>query len=201
MNADLLAQEAAIRAEADILLWERGLYPLLQAYGPIEITGSYALHTMAWRDLDLYLAAPDLSVETFFELGGRVARCLGPYRMSYRDERIGQTPGLPRNGRYWGIYLDDERAGAWKIDLWCISPQERERLQAYVSDLATRLTPEARLRILDIKSQCWMRPGYRSQFTSRDIYRAVLDHGVTDLAGFAAYLRETRGDSANGALR
>ncbi|GAF68232.1 unnamed protein product, partial [marine sediment metagenome] len=41
-----------------------------------------------------------------------------------------------------------------------------------------------RLRILDIKSQCWRHPRFRKEFTSYDIYAAVLDEGVTDLAGF-----------------
>jgi hypothetical protein len=37
--------------------------------------------------------------------------------MHFRDESTAGTPGLPC-GFYWGIYLGDERSGAWKIDIW-----------------------------------------------------------------------------------
>jgi len=39
-----------------------------------------------------------------------------PHRMHLRDECAVGTPGLPR-GFYWGVYLGDERSGAWKIDI------------------------------------------------------------------------------------
>ena len=57
---------------------------------------------------------------------------------------------------------------------------------------AARLTPEMRDAILRIKSQCWQHPEYRRTFTSQDIYRAVLDAGVADLAGFRNYLSGSR---------
>ena len=59
----------------------------------------------------------------------------------------------------------------------------------YEADLARRLTPETRLSILGIKSQCWQDPAYRRSFTSQDIYRAVLDEGVTNMNEFEAFLR------------
>ena len=44
-----------------------------------------------------------------------------------------------------------------------------------------------------MKSQCSRNPSYRKTFTSTDIYGAVLDAGVRDLTGFAAYVRERKG--------
>jgi hypothetical protein len=40
-----------------------------------------------------------------------------------------------------------------------------------------------------IKSGCWDHPAYRRRFSSGDIYSAVLDHGVTDIDGFWAFLK------------
>ena len=117
---DPIARDEALCAEADRILWKRGLHRLLAQYGEVHPVGSYALHLMVWRDLDLYLLAPDITVDTFFGLGRQIAKLLDAPRMHYRDERSGHTPGLPRDGLYWGIYLDDERAGAWKIDLWAL---------------------------------------------------------------------------------
>jgi len=41
-----------------------------------------------------------------------------------------------------------------------------------------RLTKETRDAIIRIKSQVCKRPGYRSEFGSKAVYDAVLDHGV-----------------------
>ena len=192
------ARDAALRSEADALLDQRGLRDLLASYGTLRPTGSYALQLMAWRDLDLYLVAPGLDVEAFFALGGRIARLLQPQRMHFRDERVAQTPGLPRDGLYWGIYTGDLQADGWKIDLWAIDSPEHARLQAHADGIAARLTPEARTRILRVKAGCWMRPGYRRRYSSQDIYRAVLDHGIGDLDAFEAYLQATMGCGLDG---
>lgn len=190
---ELLALDEAIRAEADEILWERGLHRLLAEYGEVYPTGSYALRLMTWRDLDLYLVAPDITVGAFFGLGRQIAELLGAPRMHFRNERVGHTAGLPRDGLYWGIYMGDERAGAWKIDLWAMDEEEHSRLQAYLDAIAARLSSKARRCILRIKSACWMRPGYRLRYSSQDIYEAVLDHGVADAGAFDAYLRVSKG--------
>lgn len=190
---ELFALDEAIRAEADEILWERGLYHLLAQHGKVYPTGSYALQLMAWRDLDLYLVAPGITVGAFFGLGRQIAELLEAPRMRFRNERIGHTTGMPRDGLYWGIYMGDEPAGAWKIDLWAMDEEEHSRLQAYLDAIAARLNSEARRRILRIKSACWMQPGYRLRYSSRDIYRAVLDHDVADAGAFDAYLRVSKG--------
>jgi hypothetical protein len=72
---------------------------------------------MAWRDLDIHLVREHIERKSFFELGRRIADLLTPHRMHYRDQTIVSTAGLPA-GLYWGVYLGDERDGAWKIDIW-----------------------------------------------------------------------------------
>ncbi len=62
------------------------------------------------------------------------------------------------------------------------------RLIEFRDDLAEKLTPEARPVILRIKSQVWQDKEYRRSFGAVDIYRAVLDDGVSDVAGFREYL-------------
>ena len=176
-------RDQAIRTEADGLLGTKGLRGLLEDYGTPHVTGSYAMHLMTWRDLDIYLEAPNLSVESFFRLGGRIASCLAPVRMSFRNERINRTPNLPL-GLYWGVYLGDERKGAWKIDIWAVDSEECERQLQFNRRLAAALTPSFRRKILSIKQACWKDPGYRKAYTSQDIYRAVIEQGIEDVDDF-----------------
>jgi hypothetical protein len=174
-----------LRAEADRLL-ASGLRALLAAYGEVHVVGSYALRLMAWRDLDLHVVRDDLDRRSFFDLGARVADLLAPPRMHFRDDTAG-TPGLPA-GLYWGVYLGDERAGAWKVDIWATGRAEFDRVRAHADAVAARLTEPARRAILRIKAACWQDPGYRRRFSATDIYTAVLDRGVTDPAEFRAHL-------------
>jgi hypothetical protein len=180
-----------IRNEADGLL-DAGLRTLLARYGDVHIVGSYALGLMTWRDLDIHLVHEDPDLPAFFRLGGEMAVLLQPARMHFRDERRVATPGLPP-GLYWGVYLGDERAGAWKIDVWMTNGRAFEEVQAFGDRVASRLDARTRRAILAIKRACWRHPQYRRAFTSADVYSAVLDRGVRDAAGFWADLRDRKG--------
>lgn len=118
-----------LRSEADRLL-ASGLQTILSDYGTVHLIGSYALHLMVWRDLDIHIVQADLDKKKFFELGGRIAALLNPQRMHYRDETIAATQGLP-SGLYWGVYLGNEREGAWKIDIWTTGPEGFEAVRAH----------------------------------------------------------------------
>ena len=123
MNSEFDKDDEALRAEADELLWKKGLHPLLEKYGQVHLTGSYTLKLMVWRDLDIYLATEDLPVSEFFRLGGQIADLLNSPKMHFRNERVARTEGLP-HGLYWGVYLGNEREGAWKIDIWAVTSEQ-----------------------------------------------------------------------------
>lgn len=192
MNREFDKQDEALRAEADELLWKRGLHPLLEKYGRVYLTGSYALKLMVWRDLDIYLVVEDLPVSEFFRLGGQIADLFNSPKMHFRNEQVARTEGLPC-GLYWGVYLGKEREGAWKIDIWAVTPEQFTILDEFCKNIERRLTASSRLKILEIKAQCWMKPGYRRTFSSQDIYNAVLNEGVDNLAAFDAYLQRVKG--------
>jgi hypothetical protein len=184
----LIAHDAALRAEADNLLIETGLMDLLRKRGSVHVSGSHALRLMTWRDLDVYLEAPAITVTEFFTLGTRIAELLDPWKMFFTNNRARLDPKYPA-GLYWGIRLGDIRNGAWKIDLWAMdSPACRLALQK-CDEIAARLTPESRQVILELKSQLWRHPDYRDTITAKTIYDAVLGGGVTDLDGFWAFVK------------
>ena len=178
--------EAEIRAEADKLL-SSGLRETLESYGEVHVVGSYRMRLMAWRDLDVHLVREAVDKTAFFALGGRVASLLSPQRMHYRDETVAATPGLP-SGLYWGVYMGDERKGAWKIDIWTTGLAGLERVQSYCDAIASRLSSSSRETILQIKSECWQHPEYRRAFSSADIYTAVLEHSIENVDEFWTFL-------------
>ena len=163
--------------EAKDLLENRGLKRTLEKYGSILPTGSFALDLMTWRDLDLYLMSDNLSSTDFFKLGADINDLLNPVKMSFRNEILAKTDGQP-NGLYWGVYLGNERKGAWKIDLWCVSKVEALTRHRFCEDLGKKLNSENRSVIHDLKSRCWENKYYRKEFYSTDIYDAVLKNDI-----------------------
>jgi hypothetical protein len=188
VDKTLINLNGLIKKEADEILIQKGLLAILNLFGKPHISGSYFLDLMTWRDLDIYLETENITETDFFLLGGKIASAFDPVKMSYRNERIGKTKGLP-HGLYWGIYLGNERAGAWKIDIWVVDTAECKRLLNYCEDIQKKLTPEASLHILNIKSQCWKDPAYRRSYTSMDIYKAVLEKKITTIEAFKDYLQ------------
>ncbi len=187
MDEDLIKLDGAIRAEADEMLDGKGLRTLLEQYGKVHVAGSYALRLMVWRDLDIYLEADDLPLSAFFDLGGKIAASLEPVWMSFRNHRLQPLPtGL--QSLYWGIRMGDIHQGAWKIDLHAMDSQACAEQLSGIRQLSVRLDEQSRLRILDIKSQCWRLPQFRRELTSMDIYEAVLDDGAANMADFRKHM-------------
>jgi len=178
----LLAEDARLRAEADRLL-ASGLRDALDAFGAVHIMGSYSLQLMVWRDLDIHIVRRQIGKREFFDLGGRIADAVHPAKMHYRNEHVMQTAGLPR-GLYWGVYLGDERAGAWKIDVWMSDEAGFAASRDFQERVRSGLTDDRRRAILQIKSAVWTHPEYRRGFSSADIYRAVIEEGVRDATEF-----------------
>jgi len=189
MSDDLTILNEQLRAEADDILDKKGLRKTLNRYGMVHVTGSYSLGLMTWRDLDIYLEDENLTEQKFFDLGKELVSLLYPVKMSFRNERIVKTKGLPV-GLYWGIYLGDERKGSWKIDIWGLSSKECEQRLEFCNQIAERITPDLRMKILEIKSRCWIDPLYRKFYTSNDIYTAVLEKHVHDVESFKLYLQD-----------
>ena len=189
MSDVLILLDEQLHAEADDILDKKGLRKILNQYGVVHITGSYSLGLMTWRDLDIYLEAQNLIEQEFFELGRDIVSLLQPVKMSFRNERIAKTKGLPV-GFYWGVYLGDEKKGAWKIDIWGLSSKECEERLSFCNQIAEKITSESKMKILQIKSRCWMDPLYRKFYTSNDIYTAVLERHVHDVESFKIYLQD-----------
>ena len=178
--------DAELRRGADELL-DRGVRSALAAYGSVHVVGSYALGLMGWRDLDVEVVRTEPDREAFFRLGGELATLLRPLRMSYRDEIIGRSPGLPE-GLYRGVHMGAELGGAWKIDIWAVGAAHERSKREERENILARLTAASRDTILRIKADMWTHRDYRRTFSATDIYNAVLDEGVTDVDAFRAFM-------------
>lgn len=168
-----------LKREADRLIERCGLSELLAAYPGWFIGGSYSYDLMCWRDLDIYVLDPGHDLQQSFSVVGAITERLGMWKSRFTNS-LGSQP----KGYYWGLLFGDERAGAWKVDLWFMPQQDFTQHAEYSKRMNERLTKEARAAILTIKESYWRTPEYRDTITSDHIYRAVLDHGIRTVEEF-----------------
>jgi len=172
----------ALKTEADSIICSAGLPELLASYPEWFIGGSYSYDLMCWRDLDIYSLDLERDLKRCFAIAFQVTERLKAHKSRFTNN-IGGEP----NGFYWGIALGNTRQGAWKLDLWFLDQSGYDRHAAYSEEMMRKLTPETRSTILSIKEAYWQRREFRDTVTSDMIYRAVLEHGVKDVAGFELY--------------
>lgn len=187
----LLQRQRLLQAEAQRVLQELNMIELLSAGGVVRQTGSTVLGLMVWRDIDLQVSSPRLSIGRVFEI--MLPLLTHPhvkhvhylhqsehFKLADLDERY-----------FFMIYYERPGQAEWKLDIsfWL---DEGVRPQPLHEAIEQELTPETRLTILRIKEGWYQLPAYRVEVVSTDIYDAVLHHGVRTLTEFDQYLIERR---------
>ncbi len=188
----LLDRQATLETEAAALLAEWDLFRRLRLVGQAELIGSAALGLMVWRDIDLMVMAPELSVAGAFAALDPLITNPRVAQLRYLNQSgpFNET-ALPEDERYYfaaTVRTDDD--AEWKLDIsfWLADRTPREL--SYLDEMKRRLTDETRLAILWIKDAWHQLPTYRTSVLSIDIYDAVLEHGVRSPRGFEIYLGE-----------
>lgn len=200
--AELLHRQDALQAEARAVLADLGLMRLLAQVGTPAQIGSSALGLMVWRDLGVIVASPGLSAAralTVMQPALAHPRVAGA-RYANKSGAFNDTgKGQPRDPRYFfeiHYRTDTAREGVdWNVDvsLWLDAGPRHEI--ADLASIARQLTVETRLAILWIKDVWHRLPAYRGGAGTRavgcrDVYDAVLRHGILTPGGFDGYLRQ-----------
>lgn len=188
-DEQLLQRQRLLQEEAQSVLKELNLIELLSAGGSVRQTGSSVLGLMVWRDIDLGVSSPGLSIERAFQIMHpllthprvkhvRYFHQSGHFKLTGLDERY-----------YFMVFYEQYEQAEWKVDIsfWLGEGIHPEPVHEAIEQ---QLTPETRLTILRIKDAWYQLPTYRNEVFSTDIYDAVLHHGVCTLTQFDQYLVE-----------
>ena len=190
-NEQLLQRQNMLQNEAQTIIKELHLVSLLSSAGTVRVHGSSVLGLMTWRDIDLSVSSPGLSIERVYEVITPLLIHPRVKQVRYLNESGTFNPtSLPHDERYFFMVLYDSGAETdWKIDIsfWLAESTRPEPIHDMVEQ---KLTPETRLAILHIKDVWWKQSSYRREVSSIDIYDAVLQHGVRTLDEFDQYLIE-----------
>ncbi len=188
-DEELLNQQEVLQKEGKDLLDEIGLINFLSKFGQIEIGGSFDSGLMVWRDIDMGVFAEEINEEHYWEMVKFLFDLEEYYHSLYiQDFRKSVNPNSPK-GLYIGIkikYLEN----MWKIDVWYVNSRRKDEFN-FNEWLKGKLNEQNRKIILMLKNQIQNNPKYRKEIFAVDVYKAVIEKGVIDLAGFKKYIHKT----------
>lgn len=189
---DLLARQLQLQAEADAVFEEMDLKQLLEEAGTPVKVGSAAFGLMAWRDLDITVICSELNIATISGIASQLMSSPQVRDLKFINDtgNWNTDPAYP-DGYFLGITYVSNIGNKWELDIWFVDEPERQPDLQHIHTMPNRLTPEAIVSILSIKTVWSALPEYGKQVTSFDIYTAVLDRNVRTPDEFRKFL-ETR---------
>lgn len=181
VNLDDLSTE--LKNKALEILSEMDLLEFLTAnFGETHIVGSVELDLMVWRDIDIEVIATNKPTkENAISVAGFIYKNNHVRRVTLIDYTDGDGIKKPK-GQYVGAEYT-ENGNKWKIDVWLLDTQSSRSFEV-TNTLKSKITPENRKIILNIKNDLFEHPKYRKEFVSVDIYNAVIEDNVHNTQEF-----------------
>jgi len=170
------------KKQADEFLYKLGLLNKLKEYGEPHIVGSYCMDMMAWNDLDIYILNKNMSLEKLHELSQYIISTYKPFWYLAKQE-TGEDKKI-----VWFHGFETTITGElWNFDFWFFDEDEILKAKNYYIGIneKTSKNPALKKAITSIKQELIKRGQYEhGQYTSIDVYNAVLEHGVKTIDEF-----------------
>lgn len=177
-----LKKAEEIRKNAEAVLQEKGIEKRLKKVGRLYYTGSYTLDLMTWNDIDMQIVLNDNqnpidTLGAFFKDLAKDPEFIEAQMINFTGD---YKPKMPR-GVYLGLkLLCPKHGGLWKFDLWSLNQKDFEKNRSLLESLRSRLTPELRKFLIEVKTEIMADNERMPQMSSHLLYQAVLLEGVTD---------------------
>lgn len=168
--------------QANHILYDLELLDELNKYGKPHIIGSYKMDLMAWNDLDIDVENDDMSLDKLHNLTKFILDNFNPTWYEAKEEVNAQGNKIWFHG--FEFYLDNE---LWNVDIWFLDKDTIEKAEKYCDDISAKVKDNKQLRtaIIEIKQELLKRCLYSfDQYTSIDVYDAVINKGITDINDF-----------------
>ena len=157
-----MLKSGELRERAEKILDDTGLLAELAKYGEVHPIGSYRMDIMAWNDIDIDVRNDGMNLEKLYALTNYVLKTFHPVWF-----------------HGWEAYIGGE---LWNFDIWFFDEETITKAEQFCGGISEKLTdaPEKKAVIVQIKRDLIARGLYSfEQYHSMDVYRAVLELGMT----------------------
>ncbi len=184
---NLIENQNKLQNQALEVIEKLNLKYILGKYGEFRLVGSIEYGLMIWRDIDVNLVMhSDPTDNEYWDIVRAIFILPNVIQLTLADNRKQLETNRPRS-MYLGIRYSDDINDIWKIDIRLLA-KESVTTDRIAKLIHSKLTDESREIILQIKYQVYSNPKYHKEFSSVDVYEAVLSHNVKDLSNFEEYL-------------
>lgn len=178
-----LEKAAELQRAAEAVMAELEIRQRWGKVGKTILVGSARFGLMASPNLDfeIYVEEPDINVG--FETIKEFANVPGVKQIQFLNFLGTDDPGL-----YWRIDYEDASGTLWDIDNWLVpfSHPHAGMADGFAQAIQKALTEAKKLTILQIKA-CF---SPEKKYRGIDIYKAVLQGGVTSAEEFEQWIKE-----------
>lgn len=133
---------------------------------------------MAWNDLDIDIENQTMSIDKLYGLTNYIFHTFPPLWYEAKEEINEEGKTVWFHGSH--TMIEDE---LWNLDLWFFDFDTNTKAECYCFNIMemARQIPGSREHIIRIKQELQERKLYGFyQYSSMDVYRAVLEQGITD---------------------
>ena len=172
-----MLKSGELRERAEKILDDTGLLAELAKYGEVHPIGSYRMDIMAWNDIDIDVRNDGMNLEKLYALTNYVLKTFHPVWYEAKEEITDEGKTVWFHG--WEAYIGGE---LWNFDIWFFDEETITKAEQFCSGISEKLTdaPEKKEIIAQIKRDLIGRGLYSfEQYHSMDVYRAVLELGMT----------------------
>lgn len=176
-----------IKEQANYILYHCGLLEELNKYGIPHIIGSYRMDMMAWNDLDIDIENETMSLDKLHHLSQFIIDKFHPTWYEAKEEINSENKTVWFQG--FEAFIENK---LWNVDLWFFDKNSVTLAEEYCDAIVRKVkeSPESKEQIIRLKKELIARKLYSfDQYTSMDVYNAVLNQGITDTASFLANYR------------
>ena len=177
------------KEQADYILYQCGLLEELRKYGCPHIIGSYRMDMMAWNDLDIDIENENMSLDKLYRLSKFIIDKFHPIWYEAKEEINSENKTVWFQG--FEAFIENE---LWNVDLWFFDKDTIKLAEEYCDKIVTQVkeSPESKEQIIRLKKELLARKLYSfDQYTSIDVYNAVLNRHMKDIEDFLAnYVRD-----------
>ena len=176
------------KEQADYILHQCGLLEKLKTYGCPHIIGSYRMDMMAWNDLDIDVENDKMSLDKLYTLSEYIIKTFHPVWYEAKEEHNDEDKTV------WFQGFETLVEGQlWNIDIWFFDKDTIAKAEQYCDSITQQVSdmPDLKQSIISLKQELIARKLYSfEQYTSMDVYHAVLNQQITNVDDFLAVYKK-----------
>ena len=187
-----------LHAQATKFIETSPFFNTMKALGEVIFTGSYALDTMTWPDIDvqLQLASAYTPVQAISQLSTAMIESPNTIRFKFLNFKNFPKDYWPRGLCITGNISDSALENLfpaqpyWKVDFWILDEKDIAQNRQFMTRLKKSMTPAHKECIMHYKeswTQQWGRPPQRASFF---LYQAIVFEGLKSEEAILNHLRE-----------